>query len=131
MVNPAIAIEFNAPGKEKYKGWILKRYPETGILPGGHSIKFADYWGVEYTGLQVSKDPGVWIIYLASIIMTFGLYTCFFISTKKIWIYIENDKKSVRIAVGGSAIRNRLAFEKEIDKILSRASQAIEGRSKK
>jgi cytochrome c biogenesis protein len=129
MVNPAVAIEFTQPGMKKYKGWILKRYPETGMLRGGHSIKFADYWGVEYTGLQVSKDPGVWFIYFASIIMTIGLYICFFISHKKIWINIENDKKSVRIAVGGSTNRNRLAFENEVDRILSHASQAIEGRS--
>jgi cytochrome c biogenesis protein len=131
MVNPAVAIEFEQPGMDNYIGWILKRYPETGMIQGGHSIKFADYWGVEYTGLQVSKDPGVWFIYLASIIMTAGLYVCFFISHKKIWINISNDKKSVRIAVGGSTNRNRLNFEKEIDRIVTQASQAIEGRSKK
>ncbi len=131
MVNPAVAVNFDEPGKGKYTGWILKRYPETGILSDGYSIKFVDYWGVEYTGLQVSKDPGVWFIYLASITIAVGLYICFFITHKKIWVCIENDKKSIRVAVGGTSNRNRLAFEKEIDKILSRASQAIEGRSKK
>ncbi len=131
MVNPALSIEFEEPGKEKYTGWILKRYPETGVLQGGHTVKFADYWGVEYTGLQVSKDPGVWFIYLASIIMTLGLYICFFISHKKIWINITKDKKSVKVAVAGSTSRNRLNFEQEIDKIVSHASKALEGRSKK
>ncbi len=129
MVNPAVAIEFSPPGRDKFIGWILKRYPETGMLPGGHSIKFADYWGVEYTGLQVSKDPGVWLIYLASILMGIALYICFFISHKKIWVNILDEKKSVKISAGGSTNRNRLAFEKEIDRILSHASQAIEGRS--
>ncbi|GBD95507.1 MAG TPA: cytochrome c biogenesis protein ResB [Nitrospirae bacterium] len=131
MVNPAVAIEFDWPGKEKFTGWILKRYPETGMLPGGHSVKFADYWGVEYTGLQVSKDPGIWFIYIASIIMAAGLYICFFISHKKIWINIADDKKSVRIVVGGSTSRNRLNLENEIEKIVSHAAQAIEGRSGK
>ena len=130
MVNPAIAIEFSEPGKDKFKGWILKRYPETGVLERGEII-FNDYWGVEYTGLQVAKDPGVWLIYLASIIMTAGLYICFFISHKKIWVNIKNDKKFVNITVGGTTNRSRIAFEKEIDKLISHASQAIEGRSKK
>jgi cytochrome c biogenesis protein len=131
MVNPAVAISFEMPGDNKFTGWILRRYPETGVLPGGHRITFEDYWGVEYTGLQVARDPGVWLIYLASIIMTIGLYVCFFISHKKIYVSILNDKNSVRIAIGGSTYRNRLAFEKEVEKILSHATKAIEGRSKK
>lgn len=127
MVNPAVAIEFNLQGDNSFIGWILKRYPETGILPGGHKIKFADYWGVEYTGLQISKDPGVWLIYLASIIMTISLYICFFISNKKLWVNITSDNKSVSVAVGGATNRNGLNFEREIDKILSHATEAIEG----
>ncbi|UCD34566.1 MAG: cytochrome c biogenesis protein ResB [Nitrospiraceae bacterium] len=131
MVNPAVAIEFSQQGKDPYIGWILNRYPETGFLPGGHKVSFADYWGVEYTGLQVSKDPGVWLIYLASIIMAVGLYVCFFISHRKIWINISSDRKSVRVSMGGSTNRNRINFERELDRIASEATKAIEGRSKK
>jgi cytochrome c biogenesis protein len=131
MVNPAVAIDFDIPGEKKFRGWILRRYPETGILPGGNSVKFVDFWGVEYTGLQVAKDPGVWLIYLASILMTIGLYICFFISHKKIWIQITNNGDHAGITVGGSSNRNRLAFENDIEKILSSASKAIEERSKK
>jgi len=135
MVNPAIAIQFNIPGRESFKGWIFKRYPQTGVLPGGHEVKFDDYWGVEYTGLQVSRDPGVWFIYTACIIMTIGLYVTFFISHKKIWVHLAYEasegKGPLSITIGGTTSRNRLAFEKEIDHILTKASHAIEGRSKK
>jgi cytochrome c biogenesis protein len=135
MVNPAVGINFYEPGKKVYKGWILNRFPETGMLQNGHTIKFEDYWGVEFTGLQVAKDPGVWLIYLASIIMTLALYICFFMSHRKIWVNItpsgSGKKSSVIISVGGSTNRNQLAFEKEIDRLVSGASQAIEGRSKK
>lgn len=131
MVNPAVAIEFDEPGKKKFKGWILKRYSETGVLPDGSQINFLDYWGVEYTGLQVVKDPGVWIIYLACIIMTLGLYVSFFMSHKKFWIRLAPDtsggKGYVKIIFGGTASKNRLSFEREIDRILSKTSRAIEG----
>jgi len=131
MVNPAIGIQFSNAGQGSFKGWIFKRYPQTGIMPGGHSIRFDDYWGVEFTGLQVSKDPGVGLIYFACIIMAIGLYVAFFISHKKIWVHITHEapggKGPVRISVGGNTSRNRFTFEKEIDHITSRASQAIEG----
>ena len=129
MVNPAVAIEFSEPGKDSYTGWILKRFPETGVLPTGDSVIFADYWGVEYTGLQVSRDPGVWLIYLASILMGISLYVCFFISHKKIWINISGDKKSATVSVGASTNRNRMNLEKEIDKMVLHVTHAIEGRS--
>jgi len=137
MVNPAVAIEFSMKGEahqgeKKFKGWILKRYPETGILPGGHKIEFIDYWGVEYTGLQVSKDPGVVIIYLASIVMSIGLYIAFFMSHKKIWVRLipetSGRRNSVRVIIAGSASKNRLALERQIEHILSRASEAMEQR---
>lgn len=132
MVNPAVAIEFESPDTRKFTGWILKRYPETGILPGGSRITFKDYWGVEYTGLQIAKDPGVGLIYFASFIMFIGLYFAFFMSHRKIWIQISPEtsgkKGSVRITISGSANKNRLAFEREIEKIVSKVPQAIEGK---
>ncbi len=141
MVNPAVAINFEIEGsgddavKNKFNGWILKRYPEIGMLPGGHKIEFIDYWGVEYTGLQVSRDPGVGLIYFAFTIMTLGLYVALFMSHKKIWVSLTPDTSGkrdfVRISIGGSASKNKFSFEKEIEKILSRASRAIEERSKK
>lgn len=131
MVNPAIGVKFSEGGKDTFAGWILRRYPETGILPEGHKIEFIDYWGVEYTGLQVSKDPGVWLIYLACAIMTVGLYVAFFMSHRKIWIGLFNEKGSIRISVGGSVSKNRLSFEKDIEKLLARLLQTIEGRSKR
>jgi cytochrome c biogenesis protein len=124
MVNPAVAIEFDYPNMEKFTGWILQRYPDTGFLPDGNQLHFLDYWGVEYTGLQVAKDPGVWLVYLASVIMTIGLYASFFMSHKKIWIRLSPEtagkKNSVKISLGGTASKNRLAFEKEIEKIVSK-----------
>jgi cytochrome c biogenesis protein len=134
MVNPAVLVKFEIGGEgdkgENFTGWILKRYPGTGVLPGGHRVEFLEYWGVEYTGLQVSKDPGVVIIYFASFIMALGLYIAFFMSHKKLWIRLvplaSGKKKAVSLILGASASKNRLGFEKEVEKILSKMSHVIE-----
>ena len=83
MNNPAVFISFYENNKRKYGGWILKRYPETWKLPEGHVVEFIDFWGIQYTGLQVRKDPGVWVVYLGFIVMSIGLYIAFFMSHKK------------------------------------------------
>jgi len=133
MVNPAVSIRFDIAGSEGFTGWVLKRYPETGIIrDAGIKVEFLDYWGAEYTGLQVSKDPGVFIIYIASIVMALGLYTAFFLSHKKIWIRIvPAGKGSVKVNIGGSASKNRLALERQAEHILAGATGAIEGKIRK
>jgi len=135
MMNPAVAIEVESPGKEPFVGWYLREDPTWIVPEGGHELEFVAFRGIMYTGLSVAKDPGVWFIYVASILMGVSLYLCFFISNKKLWVHIAHEspgnKGPVRITVGGSTNRNKINFEKEIDKLLSRASDAIEGRSKK
>lgn len=123
MYNPAVYINFYDSGKLKSGGWILRRYPETWQLPEGHRVEFHDYWGVEYTGLQVRKDPGVWIVYLGCILMSTGLFITFFISHRRLWIKLIEDKNNTRVLIGGITNKNRYAFEKKIDKIVSAISK--------
>ncbi|HDO21616.1 MAG TPA: hypothetical protein ENG86_02010, partial [Nitrospirae bacterium] len=107
-------------GKKLYSGWLLKRYPQTWDLPEGNRVEFIDYWGAQYTGLQVRKDPGVWLVYLGCLIMSAGLYSAFFVSHKKIWVALLPDgKKGSKILIAATVNKNRLSFERNIDKLTS------------
>jgi cytochrome c biogenesis protein len=119
MNNPAVYIEFIESGKQKLSGWILKRYPRTWQLPEGHIVEFTDYWGVEFTGLQVRKDPGVWVVYLGCILMSIGLFIAFFTSHRKIWVRVIEEKNNSKVIVGATANKNRAAFERKITKMIS------------
>lgn len=124
MTNPAVFIEFSEKGVTKYSGWILKRYPETWALPDGHTVEFVDYWGAEYTGLQVRKDPGVWVVYLGCITISVGLFIAFFMSHKKLWVRLIEEKNSTRIIFALTANKNRQAFETKIDKMIALLSKS-------
>ncbi len=118
MVNPAVYIDFSEKGAQKFSGWLLKRYPNTWNLPDGNRVEFHDYWGVQYTGMQVRKDPGVVIVYLGCIIMGIGLYMTFFMSHRRVWVAMAEDKGSVRVLIGASANRNRATLERKIEKLV-------------
>ncbi len=64
------------------------------------------------TGLQVARDPGVWVVYIGCGMMILGLIVAFFMSHKRIWLLLskENDKTSVLMS--GSANKNKVGFEK-------------------
>ncbi|OGW56251.1 MAG: hypothetical protein A2Y81_09330 [Nitrospirae bacterium RBG_13_43_8] len=127
MNNPAVFIDFSESGKHKYSGWILKRYPDTWQLPEGYRVEFLDYWGVEYTGLQVRKDPGVWIVYLGCITISIGLFITFFMSHRKIWVRIAEEKNNTKVLVGATTNKNRGALERKIDRIISLLGKKQEG----
>jgi cytochrome c biogenesis protein len=67
------------------------------------------------TGLQVAKDPGVWTVYAGCILMLIGLYVAFFLSHRRIWVYITREEAAdrCRILVCGASSKNKIAFEKE------------------
>jgi len=124
MTNPAIFVEFLGSGKS---GWILKRYPQTWSLPDGNRVEFLDYWGVEYTGMQVRKDPGVFIVYLGCILMALGLYMTFFMSHKRVWVNISEEKSVVKVLIGASVNKNRAAFEGKIEKLVGMLNAGQKG----
>ncbi|MHB8880331.1 MAG: cytochrome c biogenesis protein ResB [Thermodesulfovibrionales bacterium] len=130
LKNPAIQVAFTGLKDGNYTGWILKRYPNSWNLPGGLRLEFLDYWGVEYTGMQVRKDPGVFIVYLGCIIMALGLYVTFFMSHRRVWVQIAEDKGSAKITIAASAHRNKAAFENRIDKLVSILNAGSKGESK-
>jgi cytochrome c biogenesis protein len=127
MDDPAVLIDFKDGGKDKYSGWILKRHPETGRLPEGHIVEFTDLWGVQYTGLQVRKDPGIWIIYLGCMTIAIGLFMAFFMSHRKLWVRVVEEKNNTRVVIGATSNKNRAAFERKINKIVSLLSKRQEG----
>ncbi|CAG36411.1 cytochrome c biogenesis protein ResB [Desulfotalea psychrophila] len=74
------------------------------------------------TGLQVTKDPGVWCVYLGCILLIIGLYISFFTSHRKIWLIIDQNK---RITLAGFTAKNKAGFNKEFNKI-TRCLQTLE-----
>jgi cytochrome c biogenesis protein len=119
MNNPAVFIDFSEAGRHKFSGWILKRHPESWQLPDGSRVEFYNYWGVEFTGLQVRKDPGVWVVYLGCLMMSIGLFIALFTSHRRIWVKMVGDKSNTRVIVGASANKNRASLERRIDRMIS------------
>ena len=47
-----------------------------------------------YTGLQVTRDPGVWVVYSGFILMIIGCYVTFFMSHQRIVVDISRRGKT-------------------------------------
>ncbi|MGB3209957.1 MAG: cytochrome c biogenesis protein ResB [Desulforhopalus sp.] len=71
------------------------------------------------TGLQVVKDPGVWIVYIGSGLMLFGLYVAFFMSHIRIWILYQQEANGSKITVLGKSNKNNMKVEQIQKKIVT------------
>jgi len=117
FINPAVAIEVYNGRSLVFKTELLKVDTAEPTMPEDYVISYYDYWGARYTGLQVNKDPGVWVVYAGFILLCVGPVLAFFGSHKKIWARIVDRKGQATVLIGGSANRNRLGFEREFNAI--------------
>ncbi len=72
-----------------------------------------------YTGLQVTRDPGVWLVYTGFILMISGCFVTFYISHRQVCIVIDQLKKNCKVTFAGTANRNKLAMKNTVEKIFS------------
>lgn len=82
------------------------------------------------TGLQVAKDPGVWLVYLGSGLMLFGLFVAFFMSHRRIWVLVESKKETTLVHIYGNTNKNQPLLNKNKETIASMliADESIEFR---
>ncbi len=69
------------------------------------------------TGLQVVKDPGVWTVYSGCIMMILGLIVIFFMSHRRVWVFVSSDGQKTSILVSGMSNKNKIGFEKNMEVI--------------
>ncbi|MCX8028330.1 MAG: cytochrome c biogenesis protein ResB [Thermodesulfovibrionales bacterium] len=118
MNNPAVMLEFFEGNRLIDRQWILKRYPQTWQTKFA-TIEFVDLWGSQYTGLQVRKDPGVWLVYLACLLMTIGLFMSFFLNHQKVWVLIRQKGNKSEVIVGANSNKYKASLENKMINILA------------
>lgn len=79
------------------------------------------------TGLQVAKDPGVWVVYFGCGLMMLGLYMAFFLAHQRIWLYKEVGTAGTTLYLGGSTNKNKPAFARHFSQLETLVDQAISG----
>lgn len=118
LINPTVDLEVLRGKTPVFRTQVMKVDSAEPMMAENYIISYVDYWGARYTGLQVTKDPGVWIVYTGFILLCVGPVIAFFGSHRKVWVRIKDGKGQAAVLVVGSSNRNRLAFEREFNSIV-------------
>ena len=114
---PAAKIATSSPSGEPQEFILFKNFPDFDRQRGGDLV--FTYEGADekfYTGLQVAKDPGVWVVWAGCALMIIGICMAFFLSHKRIWIKVVNG----RVTIGGTASKNQPAFQLFFDGLVDK-----------
>ena len=122
-INPTVELEIYDGKKPVYKTTVMKTDSGQPYLPEGYVIGYGGYWGTRYTGLQVTKDPGVLVVYTGFILLCIGPLIAFFGSHKKLWVRVQDRAGHAVVTVAGTVNRNRMGFEREFNVIIDEISK--------
>ncbi len=77
------------------------------------------------TGLQVTKDPGVWLVYIGCGFLLIGLFMAFFLSHKRIWLYAGKNSDKIILHLAGSSNKNKLDFTRDFQELVSQLNKKL------
>ncbi len=106
------------PNREPSPFWLLKAHPKFDEERNDEFVlTFEGFTEKEYTGLSVTKDPGVWVVWIGCGLMIFGLILSFFFSHQRFWVRIPKSPEG-EVVLAGSANKNRVGFEKNFGELV-------------
>ncbi|UCF93633.1 MAG: cytochrome c biogenesis protein ResB [Desulfobacterales bacterium] len=91
------------------------RFPSFDKMRRGRvAIALAGYTPRYYTGLQVTKDPSVGVVYAGFIMIILGCYITFFTSHQQLCVEIIPAGQKSRIMVAGTANKNKVGMQRKV-----------------
>ena len=64
------------------------------------------------TGLQVKKDPGVWVVWLGCAGMLLGFGVVFWVAHRRIWLWVGERNGQPTLILAGRTNKNNMQFER-------------------
>jgi cytochrome c biogenesis protein len=124
---PAVQVVVSAPdGTQSNPFVVLKNYPDFDSKRGGsYSFSLINIDQLQFTGLQVVKDPGVNIVWAGCFFLIFGSLTAFFFSHRRLWICLEEHDNLTKIQFIGNAHRNQPAFSMAFDNLQQKLEASV------
>jgi cytochrome c biogenesis protein len=131
-VNPAFRLQVkNKATGEDAKLWLFPAYNESAQgEKTNYSFQYRDMQMGYYTGLEVSHEPGQWLVWAGVLLMGTGLFVAFYLVHMRVWITAVPDARGRLVLwVGGQSNKNRDRFEQKFNELVDNIRTELESAS--
>ena len=124
--NPAIRLAITEQASVKATPvqatpWIFYHYPDLFDIQGSrYRFELVGYQPKKFTGLQITKDPGVNIVWIGSTMIVVGITLSSFIYHRRLWAKAIPGQGGVTVHIGGNTHKSQIDFQKEFRKLTER-----------
>jgi len=115
--NPALELLIFKGDELQTQTWVFQKFPDFHGSKGEYQFLLQDIRRKVYTGLQVTKDPGVNVVWTGCILMIFGILSTFFFSHQQVWIRTKSVGNNLELVMAGTARKNQIGFEKVFERL--------------
>lgn len=124
LENPAVFVEiYDAQGLRIMRTWAFSRpemqafWETTMARVGGempYRIKLVGMTAPEFTGLQITKDPGRPIVYFGFLFVIVGMLVHIYFKHRQVWVHISESE----IVIAGTVRNNLRSFAEEFRRLV-------------
>jgi cytochrome c biogenesis protein len=119
--NPAIKLAIVEDKTVQAAPWIFYHYPDLFDIKGSkYRFELVGYQPKKFTGLQITKDPGVKIVWIGSTMIVVGITLSSFIYHRRLWAKVVPGQAGVTVHMGGNTHKSQIDFQKEFRKLTER-----------
>lgn len=120
--NPAAYIETYRGENKISSGWIFAKFPDFSQMHSEEETEFKfelkDIQAGQYSGIQMSKDPGVNYIWIGSALLMIGLFLAFYWPPRDIRFILREAEGKIKVISAGRSAKSKLTLEAEFERIL-------------
>jgi cytochrome c biogenesis protein len=127
--NPAIELETASKKTGKVaKSWIFPAYANGSQgKDSPYNFEFRDLRMGYFTGLQVSHEPGQWLVWAGCVLMGVGLFVAFYLVHMRFWaVPVVDQNGRLVLWLGGAANKNREVFEERFRNLAGKVEEALQ-----
>ena len=95
--NPAARVVIFRNGTELESSWTFMKFPDFHRKQdAAYDVQLVQLYTSYYTGLQVTRDPGVNVVWLGCIFLIAGICMAFFMSHRRVYLVLEEKDGGLR-----------------------------------
>ena len=119
-IGPAVTVTLAHPGEAdrqvvlplRFPGFDKMRRGKVAVAARAEAAMPAERY---YTGLQVTRDPGVAVVYAGFVTMILGCLVTFFMAHEQVCVEIQTRRQGSTVTLYGMTHRNKIALQRRLD----------------